>query len=134
VKRSVAVVVRDARGRFLIVQRPDDQDDPLAGLWGLPAVTLLPGEDEVSAASRAGRIKLGVQLLVGSKIGSAVDHGLHLSDYEATILSGTPTVPQPLAGVTQYTACRFTSDASTLAEAARRGSLCARVLLAAMPS
>jgi 8-oxo-dGTP diphosphatase len=133
VKRSVAVVVRDEMGRFLIVRRPDDPADPLAGLWGLPAVTLAPGEDEQSAASRAGHLKLGVRLRVGAKIGEAdsPERALHLSDYEATILSGTVSVPQPGTGVTQYTECRFTDDPATLAEAAERGSLCAQVFLSA---
>ena len=31
--------------------------------------------------------------------------------------------------MTQYTACRYTSDPGTLAEAAARGSLCAQVFL-----
>jgi hypothetical protein len=40
-KRSVAVVVGrlagPADGASLIVLRPDDPDDPLAGAWGPPA-------------------------------------------------------------------------------------------------
>jgi len=44
-----------AGGEFLIVRRPDDPDDPLAGVWGLPAITLLDGEDERAAVARAGR-------------------------------------------------------------------------------
>ena len=72
VKRSVAVVVRRSQdpadggtladGEFLIVRRPDDPGDPLAGVWGLPAVTLRDGEDERAAVVRAGRVKLGVEL------------------------------------------------------------------------
>ena len=122
-----------AGGEFLIVRRPDDPDDPLAGVWGLPAVTLLAGEDERAAAARAGRVKLGVELAVGARIGEkAADRGgyrLRLADYEATVLAGTPVVPQPDASMTQYSACRYTADPGTLAEAAARGSLCAQVLL-----
>ena len=41
IKRSVAVVVRGPKaGMFLVVKRPDDPGDPLAGVWGLPAVSL----------------------------------------------------------------------------------------------
>ena len=120
-------------GEFLIVRRPDDPDDPLAGVWGLPAVTLLDGEDERAAAARAGRVKLGVELAVGARIGEkAADRGgyrLRLADYEATVLAGTPAVPQPDASMTQYTACRYTADPGALAEAAARGSLCAQVFL-----
>lgn len=136
VKRSVAVVVRGpAAGEFLIVRRPEDPEDPLAGVWGLPAITLLDGEDEVSAAARAGRVKLGVELAVGARLGErTADRGgqlLTLADYAAVIVSGTPAVPQPGTSLTQYTACRFTSDMAALHEAAARGSLCAQVFLGA---
>ena len=143
VKRSVAVVVRrsqdpadggtPADGEFLIVRRPDDPGDPLAGVWGLPAVTLRDGEDERAAVGRAGRVKLGVELAAGARIGEkTADRGgyvLRLADYEATILDGVPAVPQPDESMTQYTEARFTADPGTLAEAAARGSLCAQVFL-----
>jgi ADP-ribose pyrophosphatase YjhB (NUDIX family) len=149
VKRSVAVVVRrpgspaggdvpaagdaSAGGEFLIVRRPDDPGDPLAGAWGLPAVSLRDGEDERAAVVRAGRVKLGVELAVGARIGekSAERDGyrLRLADYEATVLAGVPAVPQSDHSMTQYTECRYTADPGTLAEAAARGSLCAQVFL-----
>jgi 8-oxo-dGTP diphosphatase len=143
VKRSVAVVVRrpgrpaagdaSAAGEFLIVRRPDDPGDPLAGAWGLPAVSLRDGEDERAAVVRAGRVKLGVELAVGARIGekSADRDGyrLRLADYEATVLAGVPAVPQPDHSVTQYTECRYTTDPGTLTGAAARGSLCAQVFL-----
>ncbi len=145
VKRSVAVVVRrpggpaeevtPPGGEFLIVRRPDDPDDPLAGAWGLPAVSLLDGEDERAAAARAGRVKLGVELAVGARIGEkAADRGgylLRLADYEATVRAGIPAVPQPDESLTQYTECRYTADPGALADAAARGSLCAQVFLEA---
>src|SRR5215469_3122682 len=117
VKRSVAVVVRRAAGSaagagpdgdeaFLVVRRPDDPADPLAGAWGLPAVTLGDDEDEQGAVIRAGRVKLGVELAPGRRIGEkTVDRGgylLRLADYEAVIVSGVPGVPQPDASLTQY--------------------------------
>ena len=132
-KRSVAVVIGRPGGAFLVVRRPDDQDDPLAGAWGLPAITLLDGEDERSGVVRAGRVKRGVELAAGARIGEkTADRGgyvLRLADYAATVLAGVPTVPQPYDSMTQYTACRYTSDQGTLAEAAARGSLCAQVFL-----
>lgn len=132
VKRSVAVVLRNA-GAFLIVRRPDDPEDPLAGLWGLPAVTLLDGEDERAAVVRAGRVKLGVELAAGARLGEkTADRGgyvLRLADYEATVRHGTPAVPQRDASMTQYTECEYTTDLGPLAEAASRGSLCAQVFL-----
>ena len=132
-KHSVAVVVRGGGGRFLAVRRPDDPEDPLAGLWGLPAITLRDGEDERAAVVRAGPAKLGVQLAAGRKIGEqTADRGAYLqrlSDYEATIAGGTPSVPQPDDSVTQYVACEFTGDPAILCEAAAKGSLCARIFL-----
>jgi hypothetical protein len=137
VKRSVAVVVRRAGepAPFLIVRRPADAADPLSGVWGLPAITLLPGEDEAAAVLRAGRVKLGVDLAIGARLGEKSadrgDHVLRLADYTATIAGGVPVVPQPDRSMTQYTECRFTDDPATLAEAAARGSLCAQVFLSA---
>jgi 8-oxo-dGTP diphosphatase len=135
VKESVAVVVRDASGAFLVTRRPDDPEDPLAGVWGLPAVTRKPGESERAAAARIGPLKLGVTLTVGSRLGErSADRGdrvLRLADYEATIADGVPSVPQADDSVTQYVACEFSTDPGVLVPAARRGSLCARIFLAA---
>jgi 8-oxo-dGTP diphosphatase len=135
VKRSVAVVVRrpGEPDGFLVVRRPADPGDPLAGLWGLPAVTLHDGEDERAAVVRVGRVKLGVELAPGPRIGEkSADRGgylLRLADYEAVLAAGSPAVPQPDASLTQYTACRFTADPADLAQAAARGSLCAQLYL-----
>jgi predicted TIM-barrel fold metal-dependent hydrolase len=134
IKRSVAVVVRGPEaGTFLVVKRPDDPGDPLAGVWGLPAVTLADGEDERAAAVRAGRDKLGVELAPGDRLGQASadrgDYLLVLADYEATIVDGAPVVPQADASVTQYVEWRYTTDPAVLAEAAARGSLCAQIFL-----
>ena len=135
IKESVAVVIRNARGEFLVTLRPDDPADPLAGLWGFPAVTRRGRETGRAAAERIGPLKLGVTLSVGAKLGERTadrgDHLLRLTDYAASILAGTPDVPQPGGSVTQYLACRFTSDPAVLAEAARRGSLCAQIFLVA---
>ena len=134
IKRSVAVVVRGPEaGTFLVVKRPDDPADPLAGVWGFPAVTLADGEDERAAVVRVGRDKLGVVLESGYRLGQAsadrVAYRLVLADYEATIVEGVPSVPQPDASVTQYVEWRFTADPAELAEAADRGSLCAQIFL-----
>ena len=67
-----------------------------------------------------------MELAPGARIGEkTADRGryvLRLADYAATIVAGVPVVPQPDDSVTQYTACRYTSDPGTLAEAAARGS------------
>jgi ADP-ribose pyrophosphatase YjhB (NUDIX family) len=134
-KHSVAVVVRGPdEGTFLLVRRPEDPGDPLAGVWGFPAVTLAPGEGELDGVARAGRAKLGVTLQavrkIGTRTGAQNGAGLSLTEYEAVITAGTPRVPQADPAVTQYTAWRYSADPADLAEAAGRGSLCAAVFLA----
>jgi hypothetical protein len=95
---------------------------------------LRDGEDELGGVVRAGRVKLGVELAPGRRIGEKTadrdGYLLRLADYEAVIVSGDPWVPQPDASVTQYTACRFTADPAVLDEAAARGSVCAQVFIA----
>jgi predicted TIM-barrel fold metal-dependent hydrolase len=135
VKRSVAVVLRRDDGAFAVVRRPDDPADPLAGVWGFPAITLAPGEEERAAVVRLGRAKLGVDLAPGEMLGQAAadrgSHVLRLANYAAVITAGTPSVPQPDGLMTQYAELRFTHDPGALAEAAARGSVCARVFLSA---
>jgi 8-oxo-dGTP diphosphatase len=133
VKESVAVVIRNRTGEFLVTRRPDDPGDHLAGVWGFPAVTRRDGEAERAAAERIGPLKLGVTLSVGAKLGErAQDRGgylLRLSDYDASIVDGAPSVPQSDDSVTQYVACEFTSDPAVLVAGARRGSVCAQIFL-----
>ncbi|MEY9927209.1 8-oxo-dGTP diphosphatase [Catenulispora sp. GP43] len=132
VKESVAMVIRNSEGEFLVVRRADD-DESLPGVWGLPAASIGADESAAQALVRAGRQKLGVRLLPGDRIGDDdADRGtyrLHLTDYEATILEGEPGVPQPDSSVSQYSDVKYVSDASVLFEAAQLGSLCSRVFL-----
>jgi ADP-ribose pyrophosphatase YjhB (NUDIX family) len=133
VKHSVAVVVRADDDTFLVVKRPDDPEDPLAGVWGLPAITLRDGEDERAAVVRTGRVKLGVELEVGARLGVKTAerdaYVLTLADYEATVAAGKVRVPQADASMTQYTEARFVRDPEILSEAAGKGSLCAQIFL-----
>jgi 8-oxo-dGTP diphosphatase len=99
-------------------------------------VTRRTGEPERVAAERIGPLKLGVTLSIGAKLGErAHDRGeyvLRLSDYDASIVDGTPSVPQPDDSVTQYVAYQFTSDPEVLVATARRGSVCAQIFLDAI--
>jgi 8-oxo-dGTP diphosphatase len=109
---------------LLLVRRPDD-DESLPGVWGLPAVSLAPGESEEAAVRRAGREKLGVDVQPGALVGR--EGGM--TDWTARVSAGEPAVPQP--GVnTQYTDLRW-GEPAELVPAAREGSLCCRVLLRA---
>jgi 8-oxo-dGTP diphosphatase len=136
VKESVAVVIRNRAGEFLVTRRPDDPADDLAGAWGFPAVTRRAGEPERAAAERIGPLKLGVRLSIGAKLGERAndrgDYVLRLADYDASIVAGTPFVPQPDDSVTQYVAYVFTSDPDVLVAAARRGSACSQIFLEAI--
>ena len=109
---------------LLLVRRPDD-DGELPGVWGLPAVSLAAGESEEEAVRRAGRDKLGVEVEPLERVGRDGT----MTDWQARIVSGEPSVPQP-GPHTQYTALRW-GEPSELVPAARQGSLCCRALLRA---
>jgi 8-oxo-dGTP pyrophosphatase MutT (NUDIX family) len=108
----------------LLVRRPDD-DESLPGVWGLPAASLSGDESEEDAVRRAGREKLGVEVMPLQPIGT--DGAM--TDWEARIVEGRPSVPQTGPN-TQYAELRW-GDARDLVPAARQGSLCSRVLLRA---
>lgn len=122
-KRSVSLVI-EGPGGLLLVRRPDD-DESLPGVWGLPAVSLAPGESEEEAVRRAGREKLGVDVRTVRPVGEEGS----MRDWEAEIVSGEPSVPQP-GPHTQYVGLRY-GEPGELVPAAREGSLCCRVLLRA---
>jgi NUDIX domain-containing protein len=109
---------------LLLVRRPDD-DESLPGVWGLPAVSLAPGESEQEGVRRAGSDKLGVEVEPLERLGREGT----MTDWEARIVSGRPAVPQD-GPHTQYSDLRW-GDPSELAPAAREGSLCCRALLRA---
>ena len=74
-RQSVALVIEGPEG-VLLVRRPDD-DESLPGVWGLPAASLRPGESELDAVRRAGRDKLGLEVLplraLGAERGRVAD-------------------------------------------------------------
>lgn len=132
-KEAISLVITNDAHEFLAVERPSDPSDDLAGVWGFPAVTLKEGETHQEGALRVGRQKLGVDIALGEKIGESTHdretYTLHLSDYSAKIVNGTPRAPQPDMSVTQYADCVFSSDATMLIPAARKGSQCTQIFL-----
>jgi 8-oxo-dGTP diphosphatase len=122
-KRSVSLVI-DGPDGLLLVRRPEG-DESLPGLWGLPAASLRGGESEEDAVRRAGSEKLGVEVVPVRPIGREGT----MTDWEARIVRGSPSVPQEGPN-TQYVELRW-GDARELAPAARQGSLCSRALLCA---
>jgi 8-oxo-dGTP diphosphatase len=128
-KQSVSLVIEGPDG-LLLVRRPEG-DESLPGAWGLPAATLRPGESEEDAVRRAGREKLGVEVRARRVLGEASserpEYRILMRDWEVEISEGEPAVPQAGEG-TQYETLRW-GEAADLEPAARRGSLCAQVLL-----
>lgn len=134
VKCSVAAVVRNPANprEFLAVQRPPD-DDRLPNVWGLPAVSLRPGELPEEGLRRIGAEKLGTRLeparFVGIKAADRGDHQLILMDIEARLAGDPPSVARATTASTRYVDQRWTEDLSLLRPAARMGSVCSQVLL-----
>jgi ADP-ribose pyrophosphatase YjhB (NUDIX family) len=132
-KRSVSLVIHPPEGEHLLLVRRPDDDESLPGIWGLPAVTLVPGEDERAAVIRAGREKLGVEVEPLEPLGGAsaerAGYTLEMRDWEAAIVAGDPEVPQPHEG-TQYVEWKW-GEVAELIPGAGQGSLCSRVVLEA---
>jgi hypothetical protein len=80
---------------------------------------------------RAGRDKLGVEVrplrLLGEEGDERPGYRIVMRDWAVEVVAGEPSVPGS-GGGTQYESWRW-GEAAELAPAARRGSLCARVLL-----
>lgn len=135
IRCSVAAVIRQPGGiPFLAVRRPPD-DDKLPGLWGLPAITLRPGELPEDGLRRIGHEKLGVRLdplrFVGIRAADRGAYELILMDIEATIREGEPDVYAATTTATRYVDQRWASGVDILSEAAARGSLCCTILIEA---
>ena len=135
IKCAVAAVVTGPEdGQFLTVKRPDS-DESLPGVWGLPAISLSPGELPEAGLLRLGREKLGVELqavsMVGIRHADRGNYQLILMDIEARVVGGEPSVRRATSSATRYVDQRWISDPSLLREAARGGSVCSRILLEA---
>jgi hypothetical protein len=133
---SVALVIyNEDRSKFLIVKRPEDDSD-MAGHWGFPAASKKDvAEEWEDVIRRAAKNKLGVDVEIVKKLGEdTIDRGkyvLVLRDYEVKIITGEPSVPQAVLGVTQYVEQKWTDDVTDLKKSAKEGSLCSRVFLRA---
>lgn len=133
VKHAVSLVIRDGNGRFLVVQRPED-DEELPGIWGLPATSLAEDETWEDAAQRVGRDKLGVDVELDAELNDGLlerdAYLLHMRDISARIVDGTPTCRRD-EGRTSYADWRWTDDLTDLQASATGGSLCCGLYLAA---
>ena len=132
IKESVSIAIFDGqRKQIIAVQRPADDED-LANAWGLPASSLLENESIEDAVIRTGKEKLGVELEPIKALESGhierSTYRLEMTLYEAKIIEGECTVPQPISGITQYQQWQW-GDASCFMPAAEKGSLCCRLFL-----
>jgi ADP-ribose pyrophosphatase YjhB (NUDIX family) len=132
-KEAVSIIVKDQNDDFLVVKRPNDPNDDLAGVWGFPAVTLRDDEIEIDGVHRVASSKLGIEVNVLKRLGESTHerpkYFLRLIDYEVLVAKGTPKVPQVDTSITQYTECKFTNDPNILIPAAQKGSQCTQIFL-----
>jgi ADP-ribose pyrophosphatase YjhB (NUDIX family) len=119
VKHSVAVMIFKT-GKVLSLRRQDD-DDELAGVWGLPAGTFRHEETIEDLVMRIGRDKLGVELTPVRKLISGrqmrSQYLLEMDLWEATI-----------KGIPERGDWRWATIES-LQAGAKAGSLCCELAL-----
>ena len=83
--RCVGAVVHDAAGRLLLVRRAND---PGRGQWSLPGGRVEPGESDASAVARELQEETGLEVRVGSLIGSVQRGPFLIFDYAAEAVGG----------------------------------------------
>jgi 8-oxo-dGTP diphosphatase len=89
----VGAVVKDSRGRLLLIKRGHE---PGAGLWSLPGGRIEPGETDAEALIREMREETGLTVTPGPLVGRVrrpLPDGnvLDIRDYAATLAGGTLT-------------------------------------------
>ena len=83
--RCVGAVVHDTAGRLLLVRRANE---PGRGQWSLPGGRVEPGESDASAVARELREETGLEVRVGSLIGSVQRGPFLIFDYAAEAVGG----------------------------------------------
>jgi 8-oxo-dGTP diphosphatase len=87
----VGAVIKDGRGRVLLIRRGHD---PGAGLWSLPGGRVEPGETDAEALVREMREETGLVVQAGRLLGSVrrpYRNGdvIDIRDYTAIVIGGT---------------------------------------------
>jgi ADP-ribose pyrophosphatase YjhB (NUDIX family) len=86
----VGAIVRDGRGRLLLVQRGHA---PSAGTWSVPGGRVEPGESDADAVVREVREETGLEVRPGALVGRVERPGpegavYDIYDYAADVVSG----------------------------------------------
>jgi hypothetical protein len=131
IKKAVSLIIyNETKDRILGVRRPLN-DPNLAGLWGLPAVSV-EGENIEESVGRIGKEKLGVETTLikelGSKTIERTDYFLTMTDCIAEIKEGIPSVLHKDQPGTQYIDLAWL-EPEAFRETASKGSACTQVLL-----
>lgn len=84
--RCAGAVVRDVRGRLLLVQRAND---PSRGLWSLPGGRIEAGESAREAAAREVHEETGLHVDVGALVCTADLGPYVVDDFAATVTGGS---------------------------------------------
>ncbi|MFC7448548.1 (deoxy)nucleoside triphosphate pyrophosphohydrolase [Rhodococcus daqingensis] len=89
--REVAAAAIISDGRLLLAQRVGPPE--LAGMWELPGGKIEPGETPAQGLRRELREELGVDTVIGGRIGVDVPlpDGMVLRAYRVSLRDGTPT-------------------------------------------
>ncbi len=105
----VVAAVVEHQGRYLITQRNANAVLPL--LWEFPGGRLEPGEDERSALVREVRGRIGVDLVVGDKLGEQhheySDYEVHLTMYACRLPDEARPYPATVADLRWVTSREF---------------------------
>ena len=109
--RCVGAVVHDAAGRLLLIRRANE---PGRGQWSLPGGRVEPGESDASAVARELREETGLEVRVGSLIGSVQRGPFLIFDYAAEPVGGSLEAGDDAAAAAWVTRAEF--DALDLVE------------------
>lgn len=106
--RVVAAVI-EREGRYLITQRNAGAVLPL--LWEFPGGRIEEGETEAEALHREVRIRIGVDVLVGDKIGEHhheyAHYDVHLLMFKCTLAGDEPPYPATVNDLRWVTSREF---------------------------
>jgi 8-oxo-dGTP diphosphatase len=103
--RCVGAVIRDDRGRMLLIKRGHE---PGLGRWSLPGGRVEPGESDAQALIRELREETGLAVAPGHLIGTVRLGAFDIRDYAATVTGGVLAAGDDAADVRWVSAADMT--------------------------